>query len=414
MIQAVHIVRLGERQIGKIIQRGDVARFKFDDDYWDDPQRHVLGLWFEDNPRESPQAALNLPRWFSNLLPEGPLRKWIARDRGVSAERELQLLLQIGHDLPGAVEVLAGDEDSTSVDAFDDLAAHASALREGASPWKFSLAGVGLKFSMLRQGDRLSIPTRTELGDWIVKFPDAVHPEVPLNEFASMSLAREVGIECPDIELLHRDELPVMPDVMWPGREEYAYAVARFDRPLGGGRVHIEDFAQVRNFYPIEKYSGAFETVGALAYRNQDSASLREFVRRLTFNLLIGNGDAHLKNWSLIYDDGRRAQLSPAYDVVSTAGYYDSLSPDDFGLTFGSTRIPKRIGRSQFKRMQQMLHVGNEDVLDVVDKTIEAFHESWCDAARERFPELARAWIDHSIQSTTKRLVASVGGLRVV
>ncbi|QNG17880.1 type II toxin-antitoxin system HipA family toxin [Rhodococcus triatomae] len=409
MIQAAHTVRLGGRRVGRILQRGDVARFVFDDDYWDNPQRHVLGLWFEDNPRQSPQASLNLPRWFSNLLPEGPLREWIARDRGVPAQRELQLLLQIGHDLPGAVEVVAGDEHDVPVDAFDDLSARASEPPEGTSPWKFSLAGVGLKFSMLRRGDRLSIPARTELGDWIVKFPDAVHPEVPSNEFASMSLAREVGIECPRIELLHRDELPDVPDVMWPGQEERAYAVARFDRLADGGRVHIEDLAQVRNFYPVDKYSGSFETVGGLVYRNEDSASLREFVRRLTFNVLIGNGDAHLKNWSLIYRDGRRAQLSPAYDVVSTAGYYPSDRPDDLGLKFGGTKNQERIGRPQFDRMQRLLQVENADVLDVVDETIEGFLEAWAGASRDLFPETARAWIDRNVQSTATRLAGRGG-----
>ena len=107
MITAAHSVELKSKRIGTLLQRGDVARFVFNSDYWDDPERDVLGLWFEDNPRQSPQAALRLPSWFSNLLPEGPLRNWIAHDRGVSVDRELQLLLQIGQDLPGAVVVSA-------------------------------------------------------------------------------------------------------------------------------------------------------------------------------------------------------------------------------------------------------------------------------------------------------------------
>jgi serine/threonine-protein kinase HipA len=66
----------------------------------------VLGLLFEQDPLRTHAAALRLPPWFSNLLPEGLLREWIAADRRVSADREMELLAQVGHDLPGAVRVL--------------------------------------------------------------------------------------------------------------------------------------------------------------------------------------------------------------------------------------------------------------------------------------------------------------------
>lgn len=399
---AAHAVRLGGKRVGTILQRGDVARFVFADGYWEDPARQVLGLWFENNPRTSPQAALRLPEWFSNLLPEGPLRKWIAHDRGVSIDRELQLLLQIGRDLPGAVEVVPS-EDGVDVEQIGTAVADVGPRASG-SPWKFSLAGVGLKFSMLRQGDRLSIPAANELGDWIVKFPDAVYRDVPVNEFASMSLAKEIGIQCPEIELIHRDSLPPVPDIMWPTAENYAYAIARFDRHPDGRRIHIEDLAQVRGFYPSEKYAGSFETIGGLVYRNEDLVSLREFVRRLTFNLLVGNGDAHLKNWSLIYRDGRRAEISPAYDIVSTAGYYEQGSPDDLGLKFGGSKALERVRRADFLRLQNLLRVDRKDVLDVVDESIERFRLAWKAGAGERFPAQARSWISDNLASITERL----------
>ena len=404
MIVAAHDVLLGARRIGRILQRGDVARFVFDDTYWQDPTRPVLGLWFENNPRTSPQAALRLPPWFSNLLPEGPLRTWIARDRGVSADRELQLLLQIGHDLPGAVQVVPG-ADTADGDLLGVPGRHAGS-RDSGSPWKFSLAGVGLKFSMLHRGDRLTVPAHDELGDWIVKFPDATYQEVPRNEFAAMSLASQVGIDTPDIVLLHRDELPPVPDVMWPGTEDHAYAVRRFDRAADGTRVHIEDLAQVRGFYSDEKYAGSFETVGALVYRGHDNRSLREFIRRLTVNLLLGNGDAHLKNWSLIYRDGRRAQLSPAYDIVSTAGYYDAGQPDDLGLKLGGSKDPGRVRRDDLARLQRLLHVEAQDVTDVVDETVERVLEAWRGPVRELFPEVARSWVDATIETTALRLTS--------
>ncbi|OBG34150.1 type II toxin-antitoxin system HipA family toxin [Mycobacterium sp. E3198] len=407
MIEASHAVLLKGNRVGSILQRGDVARFVFDAGYWENPNRNVLGLWFEDDPRRSPKAALRLPPWFSNLLPEGTLRDWIARDQGVSADRELQLLLRIGRDLPGAVEVVASDA-AFDPDLLGQPQSQTAVERHGRARWKFSLAGVGLKFSLLKQNERLALPASGELGDWIVKLPDALYPDVPANEFAAMNLARSIGIDVPEVALVHRDDLPVLPARAWPGAEQVAFAIARFDRGLGGERIHIEDFAQVRGFYDNAKYTGSFETVGALTYRNYDRSSLREFVRRLTFNLLIGNGDAHLKNWSLIYLDGRVPSLSPAYDLVSTAPYASPDEPDDFGLSFGGTKVMARIGRDAFRQFQSRLRAEAADVLDVVDETVERFQAAWPDA-KATFPPFIGSWIEQWQSGVILGLVSRSG-----
>ncbi len=118
-------------------------------------------------------------------------------------------------------------------------------------------------------------------------------------------------------------------------RRFYAYAVRRFDLDPQRRTIHIEDLAQVRGFYPNRKYHGSFETVGALVYRQHDPEALREFTRRLTFNVLIGNGDAHLKNWSLIYHDRRNHTLAPAYDLVATFVYRPGTEgPEPNGVAF--------------------------------------------------------------------------------
>lgn len=404
MIEASHAVLLKGRRVGSILQRGDVARFVFDSGYWENPNRNVLGLWFEDDPRRSPKAALRLPPWFSNLLPEGTLRDWIARDQGVSADRELQLLLRIGRDLPGAVEVVASDA-AVDPQLLGEPQLPTAHEGRGRTQWKFSLAGVGLKFSLLKQNERLTLPASGELGDWIVKLPDAHYPDVPTNEFAAMNLAKATGIDVPEVALVHRDELPVLPARAWPSTEEVAFAIARFDRGSGGERIHIEDFAQVRGFYDTAKYTGSFETVGALTYRNYDRASLREFVRRLTFNLLIGNGDAHLKNWSLIYRDGRVPSLSPAYDLVSTGPYASPDEPDDFGLSFGGTKGMDRISRDAFRQFQLRLCVSAADVLDVVDDTLEKFEVAWPNA-KATFPPPVGSWIENWRASVIARLTS--------
>lgn len=380
-------VLLHGRRIGTLRQRGDYTLFGFNESYLVDPVRPVLGLRFEENLQNPYASALRLPRWFSNLLPEGPLREWIAADRHVALDREMELLAQVGHDLPGAIQVVEADgpdehgnwQDS---DALADTSA--TTVADNISPWRFSLAGVALKFSMLAQGDRLTVPAADEHGDWLVKFPDYRFPDVPRNEFAMMSLARSSGINVPEIRLVHRDELDGLPARMWPNTEEWAYAIRRFDRLSGEyhGAVHIEDFAQVRDKYPQAKYEGTFETVAAIAYRGTDLDALREVARRLSFSIMIGNGDAHLKNWSLVYPDQRIPTLSPAYDLVSTVQYRDPLdSPEDLGLKFCGTKRFEAIRFSSFAlletRLDRRFNKVGGGLEDVATETARALIDAW-------------------------------------
>ena len=149
------------------------------------------------------------------------------------------------------------------------------------------------------------------------------------------------------------------------------------------------------------KYRSTVETVAAIAYRGRDRASLREMVRRSVFNLLVGNGDAHLKNWSLIYPDRRVARLSPAYDLVCTAAYPNHA---DLGLPFfGATRLSE-ISRGHFARLQAALKVEGDDVLDVVDETIERFSETWAAGAAERLPASVATWIEEHLERIRRQL----------
>lgn len=371
-----YCVILHDRPVGRLHRVGDVTRFAFEEGYWSDADRAVLGLRFEDNPRERNRSRMRLPPWFSNLLPEGRLRQWIADARLVSVQREMELLAQVGHDLPGAVRVVAADA-AIPVDTSgaEDSGRHLSRRTDGL--WSFSLAGVALKFSLMARGERLTIPAVGEQGDWIVKLPDPVHPEVPRNEFAMMELARSVGIEVPEIRLVHRDQVDTLPEAAWSSREDWAYAIKRFDRSTDRRSVHIEDMAQVRGFYPEEKYSGSFETIAALTYRNHDVDSLREFARRMVFNVLIGNGDAHLKNWSLIYDNPRVPKLAPAYDLVSTFSYRpDGDGAEDMGLRFGRSKRFEAVSLATFDALDHRLGA-KADLADVARTVAERMVSEW-------------------------------------
>lgn len=403
--EAHYSVWLQRARVGTLHQRGDYTRFVFTEDYLGDPYRLVLGLIFEQDLMARHAAALRLPCWFSNLLPEGRLREWIAAGRNVSPQREMELLAQVGHDLPGAVRILPAGEDGAEFEwSPESSSAHASEESDGAVGWRFSLAGVALKFSMLAKGDRLTLPAHGAGGDWIVKLPDQMYADVPRNEFTMMSLAESVGITVPPIRLVHRDELDGLPPNVWPGQEEWAYAVRRFDRTDDREPVHIEDLAQVRNIYPDYKYRGNYETVAALVYRGRDVAGLREFARRLAFTVLISNGDAHLKNWSLIYPDGRIPQLAPAYDLVSTAFYLGN--DEQLGLKFGGTRRLDRISTSTFERLERRLAAPSAELAGCVEELVKQINEQW-PVHREKLaanPSLA-ASVNDSIVTRSRSLL---------
>ncbi|MEV5747928.1 HipA domain-containing protein [Actinoallomurus sp. NPDC052308] len=403
-----YAVWLGNRRIGSLHQRGDYTWFEIAEDYALDPQRPVLGLQFEQDLTARHAAALRLPPWFSNLLPEGVLRKWIADERGVSADREMELLAQVGHDLPGAVSILP--EGHAAPEQSWDPSEHVAGagLVEEIPDWRFSLAGVALKFSMLSEDDRLTLPAFGKLGDTIVKLPDRTYQEVPRNEYVMMSFASAVGIDVPGVKLVHRDELSVLPAAVWPGGEEWAYSIKRFDRDFQRRPIHIEDLAQVRNVYPEGKYTGNFETIASLIYRGQDTEALREFARRLAFMVLIANGDAHLKNWSLIYRDPRIPTLSPAYDLVATAWYRMDGNPENLGLKFGNSRRFEDVNLGKFARLQRKLGANDAELADVVTDLVKKVVLEWPKFADELAPvPRIRDGLAENVQVRSKSLLRS-------
>ncbi|WP_312858207.1 type II toxin-antitoxin system HipA family toxin [Pseudonocardia pini] len=243
--------------------------------------------------------------------------------------------------------------------------------------WRFSLAGVGIKLSMLTKESRLTMPAHGEFGDWIVKLPHQVFRNLPQNEFGMMKLASLLGVDVPEIRLVSREDLG-LDFKYWRSNEEFAYATRRFDRSPDGGRIHIEDLAQVRGFYPDDKYLGNYETVASNFFRGRDEAALIEFIRRLTLNVLIENSDAHLKNWSLIYSDPRTPTIAPAYDIASAAPYDDILDKEkDLALKWANSHRYVRFTLSSVEHLEHRLHAKGLGLADVARETAIRAAEFW-------------------------------------
>jgi serine/threonine-protein kinase HipA len=274
----------------------------------------------------------------SNLLPEGSLREMLALGLKVHIDDEFQLLSYLGGDLPGAL--IATPMAAGAIPAYvlhDEADPESLTLTIGESAHHFSLAGVQMKFSMRQQDGRYHIGESGELGEWIVKTPSTLHKSVPLNEFTAMRLAELAGVDIPEIRLVEMDRFGKLPPISLPD-ERYAFAIRRFDRE-GQERVHTEDFAQVLVKYPHQKYDSAnYEQIARVLYRYTGSslANVQQFARRLLVNILLANGDAHLKNWSLIYPDRVTSELAPAYDIVTTMVYIGDERK--FALNLGGSR----------------------------------------------------------------------------
>jgi serine/threonine-protein kinase HipA len=202
---------------------------------------------------------------------------------------------------------------------------------------RFSLAGIQMKFSMKEKEGRYNLTNNGELGDWIIKTPSTKHKNVPLNEYTAMSLAALAGVDVPEIKLVELSKLDSLPAVNLPD-EKLAFAIKRFDRE-GNTRIHMEDFAQVLVKYPHKKYDSAnYEQVGKVIYQYSGNglADAQQLARRILVNILLANGDAHLKNWSLLYQNQVTPRLSPAYDIVTTSVYIDNETK--YALNLGKTK----------------------------------------------------------------------------
>ena len=189
-----------------------------------------------------------------------------------------------------------------------------------------------------------------------------------------MELPRRIGIEVPPTALVPIDQIHGLPKGL-AGVEKQAYIIKRFDRTAEGTGIHIEDFAQVFGVYPEKKYqSASYRNIAEVIASEVGKEGVIEFIRRFVFNALIGNGDMHLKNWSLIYPDKRNVKLAPAYDFVSTIPY---LPEDILALTFVDSKEFNYLTYEQFKRFAAKARLSETIVLETAYETVKAFSKLW-------------------------------------
>lgn len=171
-----------------------------------------------------------------------------------------------------------------------------------------SVSGVQRKLSLELSADRRTLQVAVDRGRYLLKPQATALPALPENEHLTMEMARASALEAPRCGIVPlADGSP-------------AYIVARFDRPASGGKLRQEDFCQLAEKPPKEKYDGSAELCVRLLrqYASEPLIEILKLYRVLLFSWFVGDGDMHLKNFSLLTADDGIHRLAPVYDQLST------------------------------------------------------------------------------------------------
>lgn len=257
------------------------------------------------------------PAYFAGLLPEGRRLNAIAKTLKTSASNDLELLLALGSDAIGDVQVIDPQADPYVSSAIelprDSTSLNFAELQEQ----YFGSAASGLPGFQDKISSRmLNAPARHRGKEFIIKFNSQEAPHAVENEYFFLSLAKRLGLKTAEFQLLTDQE------------GKHALQLQRFDREAVDGktaRLAMEDACQVLNLYPSQKYELGFETVAKalIGLCSARSVAALTLIKQLVFSYLIGNGDAHAKNFSVLQQRSGEWRVAPAYDLLCTAYYED-------------------------------------------------------------------------------------------
>lgn len=375
-------VFLAGKHAGRLIRKDNGnMQFRYEKAYAGPPLSWALPLQTEAHPHATCRAV------FGGLLPEGASREAIARKLGISTGNDYSLLEDIGGDCAGAISVLPAGQtqnwtpllEEIDIDGLDEIIGKLPERPLGVSLGhgaRLSLAGAQPKLPVILGDEgRVFLPLNAAAATThIIKPEPRSLPGLVDNEAFCMELAAMCGLAT--ARATKRQTGPGLPYLL----------VERYDRDLTEDpirRLHQEDFCQALAQPSDRKYQedggpSARDCVelirDATAIPAQD---VPRFWEALAYNWLIGNCDAHAKNFSLLYD-GRAPTLAPLYDLVGTSLYED--------LT---TRLAMSVGRARD--------------LSEVDKG------AWIDLAKSI--GLSERYARSSIASTTERVVGAAGEL---
>ncbi len=309
--------------------------------------------------------------FFEGLLPEGVVRATVAKKLQLSEGDGFGMLAALGADCAGAVVILpAGQEPQPPSRArarplgedelgamLRDLPRDPLGIDVEPDGVRLSLGGVQDKLVLIRlSSGRFAQPRAGAPSTCLLKPKHGRYEGLVANESFCMKVAAAAGNEVAPTELLEVDGIRCL-------------YVERFDRiaDVGGEvlRVHQEDMCQALGLLPTEKYEAdggpsVAQVMGLLRRRRSPRAALdvNAFLRAVLTNFLLGNSDAHGKNFALLYDPAAGVRLAPLYDIVSTAVYGDLTQRT--AMRIGGEDDPTNIDMGSWQRLGEESGLGGE------------------------------------------------------
>ena len=268
--------------------------------------------------------------FFAGILPDEGPRRQVARILGISESNDFAMLERIGGECAGAVSLLPEDTPPPAAGSMqvrelsegelENVIAELPRrpLMAGREGLRLSLAGAQPKLPVLiRDGDAVALPLGNTPSTHIIKPEPTQFPGLVATEALCMTLANAVGLNVPAVYVRQVGDTPCL-------------VTERYDRVRHADgtvtRIHQEDFCQALWCSPERKY----QQEGGPTLRDciellrrwstLPAQDITDFLKGLIFNVLIGNADAHGKNYSMLYHDGHR-RLAPFYDLVCTRAW---------------------------------------------------------------------------------------------
>lgn len=355
--------------------------------------------------------------FFAGILPDEGPRHQIAAILGISERNDFALLERIGGECAGAVCLLPEgapppQSDETRSRELSEMELEVLVaelprrpLLAGHEGLRLSLAGSQSKLPILLREGTVALPLGHTPSTHVIKPEPGRFPGLVAAEVLCMTLARVVGLQVPPVSTIRVGNTP-------------CFVVRRYDRVVDAtgrvARVHQEDFCQALGFPPERKYQqegGPLlrDCIGLLReWSTVPALDVRDFLDGLIFNVLIGNADAHGKNYSILYHPtGRR--LAPLYDLVCTLAWPElSKTP---AMKIGRCDSLDTITPAHWQNMARECQIGwpmlQERMADLCDKTLEGLRRGEAQAATN--DPAAAERVAHIIQERAQALLQGLG-----
>ncbi|MBQ6622430.1 MAG: type II toxin-antitoxin system HipA family toxin [Mogibacterium sp.] len=384
--------------VGRIIGNDPAdARFQYYSAYRDDNGAVPISISLP--LQEDPFSPMQTAAFFEGLLPEGFTRRSVAQWMNLDEGDYLSLLHGLGRECLGAICILEEGEhteaayEPVSAETIRDLAAEGVVKSsEIVTKAHLSLTGASGKVGLYYDSDqdRWYLPKGSAPSTHIVKQSHVRLSSIVTNEQLSLMTAARCGIAIPRSFIINTGS----------GQEnEVLFATERYDRTISSQaeeisglrrplRLHQEDFSQAMGIPSARKYErgedhymkGMFDLLRL--YSADPIADQLKLWDMIIFSFLIGNTDAHIKNFSLLYDaDLRTILLAPAYDIISTVVYEQSTR--EMAFRIGGAKSIDEIDEEAFRRAAGEAGLGERMALSRFRTMCERFEPALARSAEE-------------------------------